>query len=142
LRLHQVQHRQQGRARLGVPGDDLLRVGRQPGARLLVVPDGVPLARDPAGLVGRCCARVLDGHQRSTPPSTGSIDATATTTSATCPPSHIMETACRLLNDGSRKCARYGLVPPSETRCTPSSPRGCSTVWNVWPAGTRNPSVT
>ena len=46
---------------------------------------------------------------------TGSIEATATMTSATWPPSHIAATACRLLKLGSRKCARYGRVPPSET---------------------------
>ena len=37
--------------------------------------------------------------------------------------------ACRLVNEGSRKCARYGRVPPSLTRWTPSSPRGDSTAW-------------
>ncbi|SLJ20504.1 Uncharacterised protein [Mycobacteroides abscessus subsp. abscessus] len=33
-------------------------------------------------------------------------------------------------------------MPPSLTRCTPSSPRGDSTATYTWPAGTRMPSVT
>ena len=41
-------------------------------------------------------------RHRSTPPITGSIDATAEIASATMPPSHIAATACRLVNDGSR----------------------------------------
>ena len=48
-------------------------------------------------------------------------------TSATMPPSLITQVACRLVNDGSRKCARNGRVPPSETTWAPSSPRGDST---------------
>ena len=43
---------------------------------------------------------------RSTPPMTGSIDATAAMTSAIMLPSHIAAVACRLVNDGSRKCTR------------------------------------
>ena len=38
----------------------------------------------------------------STPPITGSIDATAEMASATMPPSHMAATACRFVNDGSR----------------------------------------
>ena len=45
-------------------------------------------------------------HQRSTPPMTGAIEATATMTSATWPPLDSAATACRLLKLGSRKCAR------------------------------------
>ena len=62
----------------------------------------------------------------STPPMTGSIEAIATMTSATMPPSLITPVAWRLVNDGSRKCARNGRVPPSETTWAPSSPRGDS----------------
>ena len=52
-----------------------------------------------------------DGHvrhvrHRSTPPMTGSIEATATMTSATIEPSHMTAAACRLLNEGSRKWTR------------------------------------
>src|SRR6188472_454928 len=65
-------------------------------------------------------------RHRSTPPMTGSNEATATTTSETMPPSHIAGIACRLVKLGSRKCARNGRVPPSETTWAPSSPRGLS----------------
>src|SRR4029077_18349021 len=67
------------------------------------------------------------GH-RSTPPITGSMLATAAITSATMPPSLMAATDCRLVNEGSRKCARNGLVPPSLTAWQPSSPRGDSTA--------------
>src|SRR5690606_27751977 len=77
--LHQVQHRQQRAACLRVPRGEIHHLG--------------------ACLLGQC-------HQRSTPPITGSMLATAATTSATCPPSLIGGTACRLLKDGSRKCTR------------------------------------
>ena len=65
------------------------------------------------------CARLLGldvGHQRSTPPMTGSIDATAAMTSATIPPSLIAGIVCRLTKLGSRTWTRSGRVPPSETR--------------------------
>ena len=56
-----------------------------------------------AGLVGPLAEfQERHAHQLSTPPITGSIDATAVIASATMPPSHIAATACRLLNDGSR----------------------------------------
>src|SRR5262249_3486580 len=95
--------RQQRRPRPGIPGDDLRGVCREVGALRLSV-----------------------GHYLSTPPITGSMLATAAMTSATRPPSHITDTACRLVNDGSRKCARYGRVPPSLTAWQPSSPLGDS----------------
>src|SRR4029078_7887439 len=107
-RLHQVEHRQQARPRLRVAGRDLQQ---------LVVRGGA----EAAALGGR--ARRDLGHL-STPPITGSMLAIATITSATMPPSLITLVAWRLVNDGSRKCARNGLVPPSETTCAPSSPDG------------------
>src|SRR5262249_351001 len=119
LRLHQGQQWKQSRPRLGVPGDDLGGPRRQVGPFLL----------------GK-------GHYLSTPPITGSMLATAAMTSATMPPSHIAATDCRFVNDGSRKCARYGLVPPSLTAWQPSSPRGDSTAAYACPAGTLKPSVT
>ena len=79
LGLHEVQHRQQRRARLGVATSELGELGH---------------------------GRLGDGHQRSTPPITGSMLATAATTSATWPPSHMAATDCRLLKLGSRKCTR------------------------------------
>src|SRR5699024_747491 len=88
LGLHQVQQRQQRGARFGVAAQDELRIGIEPFANL-----------------GGILTLVL-GHQRSTPPMTGSIEATAMTTSATEPPSHMIDSACRLLNEGSRKWAR------------------------------------
>ncbi|CPU63568.1 Uncharacterised protein [Mycobacteroides abscessus] len=95
-----MQHRQQRGAGLGIARDDLRGVGGEARRRLRVVPGaGTPGGRPVRRRSG------VDGH-RSTPPSTGSRDATATTTSATWPPSHIAATAWRLLNDGSRKCAR------------------------------------
>lgn len=95
LRLHQVQQRQQGAARAGIAGDHLLCVGLQPG------PDvGREVGR---GQLGDTQDHV--GH-RSTPPITGSMDATATMTSATWPPSHIAAMLCRLVKEGSRKWTR------------------------------------
>ena len=102
-RLHEVQHRQQAGARLGVAGRDLLAARRTSSSSTAVV------------------------AHRSTPPITGSMLAIATITSATMPPSLITLVAWRLVNDGSRKCARNGRVPPSETTWAPSSPRGDST---------------
>src|SRR6516165_1941168 len=119
LGLHQVQQRQQGRPRAGVPADDLAGVRIQPGANL-----------------------ITERHYLSTPPITGSMLATAAITSATMPPSVIAASACRLVNEGSRKCTRNGLVPPSLTAWQPSSPRGDSTAVYTCPSGTRNPSVT
>ena len=63
-------------------------------------------------------------------------------TSETIPPSHIAGAACRLTKLGSRRCTRNGRVPPSETRCAPSSPRGDSIGTYAWPGGTLKPSVT
>ena len=98
LALHEVQQRQQRRPGLRVARDHLLRrrrAARQRVGRVGAVESAAGRAR---GVGGR--------HQRSTPPITGSIEATATMTSATWPPSHIAAVACRLLKDGSRKCAR------------------------------------
>ena len=81
------------------PGPDVGRVRR---------------ARAAAGMPRPTAGSEVLGH-RSTPPITGSMDATATMTSATWPPSHIAAMACRLVKDGSRKCTRYGRVPPSLT---------------------------
>src|SRR4029078_7356705 len=125
-RLHQWEHRQQAGPRLRVAGRDLQQ---------LVVRGGA----EAAALGGR--ARRDLGHL-STPPITGSMLAIATITSATMPPSLITLVAWRLVNDGSRKCARNGLVPPSETTCAPSSPRGDSIGTYTWPGGSRNPSWT
>ena len=104
--LDEVQQRQQGRPRLRVARDDGVGVRVQLGENVVGVGRLALLAhREVAG--GACASgREVAGHQRSTPPMTGSIEATATMTSATWPPSHIAATACRLLNDGSRKCAR------------------------------------
>src|SRR5699024_1405097 len=83
-RLHQVEHRQQARAGLGIARGDVAQL--------------VP------GLGGqaRLVLGELLGH-RSTPPITGSMEAMATMTSATMPPSAITLVACRLVKDGSRK---------------------------------------
>ena len=104
--LHEMQQRQQRRPRLRVASDDGVGVRVQLGEDVLGV-GGLALRAHPemAGGVG-ASGREVAGHQRSTPPMTGSIEATATMTSATWPPSHIAATAWRLLNDGSRKCAR------------------------------------
>src|SRR3954452_19485867 len=71
--------------------------------------------------------RAGTGHYRSTPPMTGSMEPTAVMTSATMPPIEIADADCRLTKDGSRKCTRYGRVPPSLTTWAPSPPRGDST---------------
>ena len=68
-----------------------------------------------------CCLAVHAAHD-------GSMLATAAMTSEIMLPSHIAATACRLLNDGSRKWTRYGRVPPELTRWQPSSPLGDSTA--------------
>src|SRR5690625_4508423 len=143
VRLHQVQHGQQCRPWLRVAGHQLQHLGASLLVELAtgrrVLPRGTLAGVTGGPVVGNRLVRI--GH-RSTPPITGSSEATATTTSETMLPSHMAGTACRLLNDGSRKCARQGRVPPSETTCTPSSPRGASIASYTWPAGTRNPSVT
>ena len=46
---------------------------------------------------------------------TGSMLATAAMTSEIMLPSHMAATDCRLVNEGSRKCTRYGRVPPELT---------------------------
>src|SRR6185436_888903 len=81
-------------------------------------------------------------HQRSTPPITGSIEAIAGMMSAISAPSIRSGTACRLTNDGSRMCTRYGRWLPSDTTYIPSSPRGASTVTYTSPGGTSTPCVT
>src|SRR5699024_10639960 len=87
LGLDEVQHRQQGRACLRVAGDDLPGLAAQP-------------------LLHLGCVRGDDAHQRSTPPRTGSIEASVTTTSASWPPSLMIDVDWRLEKDGSRKWAR------------------------------------
>src|SRR5690606_796521 len=100
--LHEVQHREQARARLRVARRDLAELGQ----RLLRQRRG--RLRGARGAVGggTLVRGVGRGGHRSTPPMTGSMEAIATTTSATMPPSAIMLVACRLLKDGSRKCTR------------------------------------
>lgn len=97
LGLHEVQQRQQRAAAVGVAGDHLVGVRVQPGA-------------DIGGIVGGGERGHPHLHgcvtHRSTPPITGSMDATATMTSATMPPSHIAAMAWRLVKDGSRKWTR------------------------------------
>lgn len=101
LGLHEVEQRQQGGPGVGVARDHFARVRLQPGPDLVRVGGcgqfGHAQADAPLGRRG--------GH-RSTPPITGSMDATATMTSATWPPSHIAAMACRLVKDGSRKWTR------------------------------------
>src|SRR5690606_32164819 len=127
-RLHQVQHRQQRRTRRGVACRKLLGLLLDLGAERV----GLRLL---CGLLRRC------GH-RSTPPLTGSIEAMAAMTSATRPPSAMAGIDCRFTKLGSLTWTRSGLVPPSETRWKPSSPRGDSTAEYTCPGGTRKPSVT
>src|SRR5690349_11869072 len=103
LGLDEMEQRQQRRPRLRVLADDLRRVGVQ-----------------------TCQHIVAERHYLSTPPITGSRLAIAGIRSATWPPSHSAATDCRWLKEGSRRCTRYGRVPPSLTTCAPSSPRGDS----------------
>ena len=103
-RLHEVQQREQRRALLGVAGDDLGGVGAE--LRLDVRRVGLLGLLTDREVTGCGLEAEVVGHQRSTPPMTGSMEATATMTSATWAPSHIAATACRLLKLGSRKCAR------------------------------------
>src|SRR4029453_5656548 len=128
--LHQMQHRQKRRPGLRIPRSDRPQLlQRRLGdlglrdaviqARLVKVRDKLPVA----------------AAHRSTPPITGSRLATATTTSETMAPSHITGIACRLVKLGSRKCARKGRVPPSDTTWAPSSPRGLSMGTYACPGG-------
>src|SRR5688572_9768786 len=89
LRLDQVEEREQRRSWVGIPRHQ--RLGFRP-----------KLLRE-------------HGHQRSTPPITGSTLATEATTSATRPPRTISGNAGRLQKEGSRTRTRYGRTPPSET---------------------------
>ena len=101
LGLHQVQQGQQRRPGVGIAGDDLSGIAGQPLGhldRIGLRPSGY---RWP-GLVGPRAEVEVYRRHLSTPPITGSIDATAAIASATIPPSHIAATACRLVNDGSR----------------------------------------
>src|SRR5579864_4353232 len=100
-----MEQRYQGRSVSRVLADDLRRVGVEAGQHI-----------------------VAERHYLSTPPITGSMLAIAGMISATMPPSHSAATDCRLVNDGSRRCTRYGRVPPSLTTCAPSSPRADSTA--------------
>lgn len=101
LGLHEVQQRQQGGAGVGVARDDLARVRLQPGPDVVRVGGRGQFRHAQADApLGR------RGGHRSTPPITGSMDATATMTSATWPPSHIAAMAWRLVKDGSRKWTR------------------------------------
>src|SRR4029453_14802062 len=104
--LHQVQQRQEGRAWVGVARDDIVGVRVELGQDVVRVGRLALLAHGEVAGGTRACGCEVAGHQRSTPPMTGSIEATATMTSATWPPSHIAATACRLLKLGSGKCAR------------------------------------
>ena len=146
--LHEVQQRQQRRARLRVPGDDLLG----PLARDLVehaADDRLVGRARPDDLLRRAELRrperlraCLPAVSSVQPPMTGSMLATAAMTSAIMPPSLIAGIDCRFTKLGSRRCTRIGRVPPSETRWQPSSPRGDSTAVYTWPGGTAKPSVT
>src|SRR5690606_39142766 len=78
LGLDEVQHREQRGPGLRVARDDL---GGLPAQALLRL---------------RCVAG--DAHQRSTPPRTGSSEASVTTTSASWPPSLMIDIDCRLEN--------------------------------------------
>ncbi len=84
LRLHEVQQGQEGGPGVRVAGDDLARVGLQPGPDVVRVGGRGQFRHAQADAP----LRRRGGH-RSTPPITGSMDATATMTSATWPPSHI-----------------------------------------------------
>ena len=63
-------------------------------------------------------------------------------TSATSSSCTIAGSAPRFTKEGARKRHRTGLVPPSETRPTPSSPLELSTEYHTSPGGTVSPSMT
>ena len=111
--LHEVEHRQQAGARLRVAGGDLLSSAYVVGSSGLLAHLG---RRDGGGVGAVVDPGIRPSRHRSTPPITGSIEAMATMTSATMPPSLITEVAWRLVNDGSRKADK---VPPSPTISTP-----------------------
>src|SRR5438105_4779837 len=71
----------------------------------------------------------------STSPSTMSIVPMHATTSAINRPSISFGSACKLMNDGARKCTRSGFGEPSLATKQPSSPRGDSTATNASPGG-------
>ena len=141
--LHQVQHRQQRRPGLRIAGRDLRSSPASLGDRRSVariearLVEVVGRARDgPTGTArapGSKCALPIAAVagsldrllMRSTPPITGSRlsdgDDDVGDHRAL---AHRPASACRLTKLGSRKWARNGRVPPSETTCAPSSPRG------------------
>src|SRR6185295_20117645 len=102
----EVQKRQQCRPRPRIPGDDVLGVGLEAGSHVGRVGRLARYRR--ACLIGPLSQ--FDEHRRtvggqghlSTPPMTGSMEATAEMASATMPPSQVAATACRLVNEGSR----------------------------------------
>lgn len=102
LRLHEMQQRQEGGPGVRVAGDDLARVGFEPGSNVVRVVGRGQLGHAQADALCLYALLGRSGGHRSTPPITGSMDATATMTSATWPPSHIAAMACRLVKDGSR----------------------------------------
>ncbi len=104
--LHQMQQGQQCGPGLWIALDDTARLVAQTG--LHRGRERYRASRQFQGNGGRpvrCGLHRFGGH-RSTPPITGSMLATEAITSATMPPSHIAATACRFVNDGSRKCTR------------------------------------
>src|SRR5207244_2571658 len=64
------------------------------------LPTGRIAGDDRARLIHDCALE--DGHQRSTPPNTGSIEAMAAMVSAISDPSTMFGVACRFTNEGSR----------------------------------------
>src|SRR5690242_12846859 len=77
----------------------------------------------------------------STSPSTMSIVPMQAITSAINCPSMSLGSACKLINEGARKCTRSGFGEPSLATKQPSSPRGDSTATKASPGCGENPSV-
>src|SRR6266849_3626741 len=77
----------------------------------------------------------------STSPRTMSMVPMHAMTSAINCPSINFGSACRLIYEGDRKCARSGFGEPSLAMKHPSSPRGDSTLTYASPGAGENPSV-
>src|SRR6266403_1358930 len=82
----------------------------------------------------------LHGYLSTSPRTISIVPMHATTSAINCP-SINFGSACRLIYDGERKCARRGFGEPSLAIKQPSSPRGDSTLTYASPGGGENPSV-
>src|SRR5580704_13244530 len=83
--------------------------------------------RDPAVDLFADMRGQLHAHRSISPNTISWVPITATTSASICPRT-ISSSEARCAKPGARTFRRYGLLAPSETRYTPSSPFGASTA--------------